>query len=274
MLKKKQEIFGQMYIRLTPALSSLALVLNLQPIFSNPVTHYEDEHALLIPTPQESAILARRILRLTSQGTFSTVFQKNLNRSSTSDQFSYEAPQNVEHVPQGIENTPIGLIEYIADCESSGNPTVLAITVATTFKNIDAGSNVSLSLSWTPPYVSSHKFFSKSQLEYSAANLPRFSLSGHFESIDIEDVNRLSIEKCFLKDHPDARIWLPGNKIHKSEWKRFVVQHIYWIGGFGDRAYIGWIPKDMWESVQEQDIDRAHLPGEKRKLKEFKIDWL
>ncbi|TQS34145.1 hypothetical protein Golomagni_05485 [Golovinomyces magnicellulatus] len=264
-----------MYIRLTSALSSLALVLNLQPIFSSPVAQYEDENQLRIPTPHESAILARRILRLTTLGTFSTVFQKNLNESSISDQFSSEAQQIVKHVPQGIENTPIGLIEYIADCESSGNPTVLSITVATTFKNIAAGSNVSLSLSWTPPNAPSHKFLSKSQqLEYSAANLPRFSLSGHMESIDIDDVKRLSIDECFLKAHPDARFWLPGNKIHKSEWKRFVVQNIYWIGGFGDRAYIGWIPIDMWESVQEQDIDRAHLPGEKRKLKEFLIDWL
>lgn len=264
-----------MYFRLTPALSSLVLILNLQPIFGSPVAQYEDENALRIPTPQESAILARRILRLTTQGTFSTVFQKNLNASSISDQFSSDAPQIFQHAPQGIENTPIGLMEYIANCESSGNPVVLSMTVATTFKNIAAGSNVSLSLSWTPPNAPSHKFLSKSQqFEYSAANLPRFSLLGHMESIDIEDVKRHSIDRCFLKVHPDAWFWLPGNKIHKSEWKRFVVQHIYWIGGFGDRAYIGWIPIVIWESIQEQDIDRARLPGEKRKLKEFLTDWL
>merc|ERR1719355_79959 len=41
---------------------------------------------------------------------------------------------------------PIGLMDYLADCEPTGNPTILAINIATSFKNVAAGSNISLSL--------------------------------------------------------------------------------------------------------------------------------
>jgi hypothetical protein len=43
---------------------------------------------------------------------------------------------------------------------------------------------------------------------------------------------------------------------------RFVVKEVFWVGGFGDRAYIGWIPLDMWQGVTEEEIQSARLPGE------------
>ena len=144
---------------------------------------------------------------------------------------------------------PIGLMDYIADCEGdSGNPTILAINIATSFKNVAAGSNISLSIQWTPLYPPKSRiesWFSKEKKEvvsYSAANLPRFSLLGYLEKIGEDEVQAFELGKCFTKTHKDARYWLPGNSIHESEWVRLVVKDVYWIGGFGDRAYIGWIP--------------------------------
>lgn len=72
------------------------------------------------------------------------------------------------------------------------------------------------------------------------------------------------IAKCFTKYHPDAKAWLPGNSIHESYWVRLVVEDVYWIGGFGDRAYIGWIPAEEWRNVTAKEIDHIRLPGEDR----------
>ena len=70
------------------------------------------------------------------------------------------------------------------------------------------------------------------------------------------------VESCFLDRHPDAEAWLPGNQIHESWWGRLVVRDVYWIGGFGDRAYIGWIPAAEWRGVSEREVERARLVGE------------
>jgi hypothetical protein len=172
----------------------------------------------------------------------------------------------------------IGLMDYIADCEGYGNPTILAINIATSFKNVAAGSNISLSLQWTPPYPPSSRISlspcskSKEAVPYSAANLPRFSLLGYLEKITDEEIASSELGKCFTKTHPDARYWLPGNSIHESEWVRLVVQDVYWIGGFGDRAYIGWIPVEEWTNVTKAEWEDVRLPGEKKGWKEWAVD--
>jgi Pyridoxamine 5'-phosphate oxidase len=167
---------------------------------------------------------------------------------------------------------PIGLMDYISDCEPSGNPTILAINIATSFKNVASGSNISLSINWTPPYPPKSRIESasaKNTFAYSAANLPRFSLIGVLEKIPQADVEAQDIGACFVKQHNDAKYWLPGNKIHDSEWVRLVVQEVYWIGGFGDRAYIGWIPVEQWRNVTKAEWEGIRLPGEKKGWKEW-----
>jgi hypothetical protein len=177
-------------------------------------------------------------------------------------------------------------MDYIADCESTGNPTILAINIATSFKNAAAGSNISLSLQWTPPYPPSKRISSlphlfgkgkdggKEAVPYSAANLPRFSLLGYLEKIEEAEVEGLELGKCFTNVHPDARYWLPGNKIHASEWVRLVVEEVYWIGGFGDRAYIGWIPVEEWRKVKREEWENVRLPGERKGWKEWAVEGL
>jgi len=82
------------------------------------------------------------------------------------------------------------------------------------------------------------------------------------EKIPEEEIESQELGKCFVKTHRDAKYWLPGNSIHESEFVRLVVQDVYWIGGFGDRAYIGWIPVEEWRSVTKKEIDGITLPGE------------
>ncbi|KAK3900395.1 pyridoxamine 5'-phosphate oxidase-domain-containing protein [Staphylotrichum tortipilum] len=258
------------------------------------------DHDLRIPTSYESAVLGRRILALTPLGTLATVFP----HAKESDGI---AP--LERRPPGLDGLPYSLMEYIADCEEDGlgNPTILAITIGTTFKNAAAGSNVSLAVQWTPPHPPAkriegkktkkakkrswlsylgwgddvkeghhkhgrhHHDYHSAALPYSAANLPRFSLLGHLEPIEGGDDRDGHVASCYVKSHPDAKYWLPGNRIHQAHFVRLVVDQVYWVGGFGDRAFIGWIPVEEWQRVTREEWQNARLPGEKKGWKEWSV---
>ncbi len=92
--------------------------------------------------------------------------------------------------------------------------------------------------------------------------MPRFSLIGYIEPVPASEVESNLVESCFVNRHADAEAWIPGNEIHESWWARLVVRDVYWIGGFGDRAYIGWIPVKEWRGVNEMEVERARLVGE------------
>ncbi|KZT22416.1 hypothetical protein NEOLEDRAFT_1097856 [Neolentinus lepideus HHB14362 ss-1] len=221
---------------------------NPRSIFINSV---DDDAVIKIPTVHESAVQARRIMHLSTIGTLSTVFP-------TTDA--------LEDRPSGLGGVPIGLMDYFADCEpETGNPTILAVDIATSFKNAAAGSNVTLSMRWVSP--DSHSRV------YSPAALPRFSLVGYLEELSDEDVESGKIAECFVQHHRDAKVWLPGSRIHRSRWVRLVVNDVYWIGGFGDRAYIGWIPVEVWRNVTVEEVHDATLPGDGRGLGFTLINW-
>ncbi|KAM0800142.1 pyridoxamine 5'-phosphate oxidase-domain-containing protein [Usnea florida] len=218
-------------------------------LLSNPSFFFSEYR---IPTIHESAVLARRILNLSSIATLSTVFP---SASSTEHDFS-----TLQQPPSDLGGAPVGLMDYYASCSpQSYNPTILAISIATTFRNTHAGSNVTLSLRWHPPATAPP---SDDIYTYSPANMPRFSLVGYIEPIPTSEILSYDVKACFLDRHPDAKAWLPGNKIHQSWWGRLVVREVYWIGGFGDRAYIGWIPETEWSGVGEDEVAKARLIGE------------
>lgn len=242
-------------------------------LFANPPPSHADASRLTIPTSRQSAVLGRRVLALTGLGTLATVFPP--------DASSDDAASLYENRPAGMGGSPVGLPDYISDCSGTGDPTVLAITIATSFKNARAGSNVSLSLQWTPRYPPAKRITTTASggpgtsptSWYSAANLPRFSLFGRLERVVPESPLELAaLARCFVSVHPDARFWLPGNPIHRSEWQRLVVTHVYWIGGFGDRAYIGWIPVEEWRNVTRAEWEGVELPGEREGWKEWDVE--
>ncbi|OAQ99961.1 hypothetical protein LLEC1_07935 [Akanthomyces lecanii] len=170
-----------------------------------------------------------------------------------------------------------------------GNPTILELKIGTTFRNVQAGSNITVSLQWVPPYPPAKRigvmkramsflpFFGRSEddmprnsadpsipdtVPYSADNLPRFALFGYLEPFSAKEAQTEKLKSCYLAKHPDSKYWLPGNHIHTSDWTRMVVTKVYWVGGFGDRAYIGWIPVDEWNRVKEDEWKAIKLPGE------------
>ncbi|KAK4154850.1 pyridoxamine 5'-phosphate oxidase-domain-containing protein [Chaetomidium leptoderma] len=284
------------------------------------VPAFDNNHDFRIPTSYESAVLGRRMLALTPLGTLSTVFPDDDDKKHSDG-----AASTQERRPPGLGGMPYGLMEYIADCEEHGddnggvgNPTILAITIGTTFKNAAAGSNVTLAVQWTPPYPPAKRIKSDdtmmtttttsrrrrgrrrswlfsyfglstnneadsrhahdndndiTPLPYSAANLPRFSLIGHLEPIEGGGEERVNskLASCFVKTHPDAKYWLPGNRIHRAYFARLVVEQVYWVGGFGDRAFIGWIPLKEWQKVTREEWQDVRLPGEKKGWKEWSV---
>lgn len=199
-----------------------------------------------IPTRNESTVLARRLLAKSRAGVLSTIFPANISSP---------------YVPHAVANTPIGLPDYIATCEDSGNPTLLALTISTSTRNAVGGSNVSLAISWWDEYVKL-----TGAEPWSAANLPRASLVGYLEDMTQHEIDKMDVVKCFTSVHGDSKWWLPGDKnaAHAGVWMRLVVEEIYWIGGFGDRAFIGWFEPDVWRSVTKKDWEAVSLPGEKR----------
>jgi len=205
-----------------------------------------DSSPLRIPSRYESTVLGRRLLALSKAGVLTTVFPENATSS---------------RAPADVARTPIGLPDYIAACEEpSGNPTLLALTVSTSTKNALAGSNASLTLSWWDEYVHiTHK------QPWSAANLPRLSMTGYLEEMTEDEVKGNDIAGCFTKVHGDSVMWLPGKKwaAHKGLWMRLVVREVYWIGGFGDRAFIGWFDREEWQNVKVEEWMDVRLPGEK-----------
>jgi hypothetical protein len=82
------------------------------------------------------------------------------------------------------------------------------------------------------------------------------------------DVAAASVADCYVAAHPDARRWLPGSGVHAAAWMRLRPTAVYWVGGFGDRAYIGWIDPDVWRNVSRAEWEAVRLPGEKEGWKE------
>ncbi|EHY57453.1 hypothetical protein HRR83_002937 [Exophiala dermatitidis] len=230
----------------TPTSNSAVVDASLDQIVEAGLEEDSSSSSFRIPSRYESTVLGRRLLGLSKTGVLTTTFPSNI----TSDR-----------IPSDVANTPIGLPEYIASCEEpSGNPTILAMTVSTSTQNALAGSNVSLTLSWWDEYVHlTHR------QPWSAANLPRLNMVGYLEEIPEDEVKNRDSPACFTRVHRDSVMWLPGKKwaAHKGVWMRLIVREVYWIGGFGDRNYIGWFDTDEWANVKVDEWLKVRLPGEK-----------
>ena len=85
---------------------------------------------------------------------------------------------------------------------------------------------------------------------------------GYIERISDAEVKEQRIDECFLSKHNDSALWQPGTDIHESWWARLVVEEVYWFGGFGDRARIGWLPIEEWRGVTEKEVQEYRMIGE------------
>ncbi|KAI7328894.1 hypothetical protein KC315_g6420 [Hortaea werneckii] len=243
----------------------------------------DDDEPFHFPTVHESAVMARRIMHLSSLSTLVTTFPVNTTTttspsSSDSSDFTSQELFAWQSRPEDLAGSPIGFMEYYSDCEpATGNPTLLAIDIATPYRNFAQGSNISMEIRWWPrqsTHYTSSSIFDEESLPvkdredddiptpHTPAALPRFSLHGYLEPIPAADLATHLVPACFMRSHPDSVLWQPGNDIHSSQYVRFVVEHVYWFGGFGDRARIQWLPVEEWKGVTREEVEECRLPGE------------
>ncbi|KAL2827709.1 pyridoxamine 5'-phosphate oxidase-domain-containing protein [Aspergillus cavernicola] len=230
----------------------------------------EDKESIFAPSWWTSTLMARRLLALTTSGVVSTIFPDPLPPRS--------------HAPANVAGQSISLKEYFADCDEAlptdtgnggdGNPTFLALRVATTFRNTAAGSNISLSIDWWDHINKTKPVFPGFPL--SAAGLPRVTLFGYIESFEtpVPRQTEAALRSCYVNAHPDAHVWLPGRpgSPHSSFWARMVVTQVYWIGGFGGFQQIGWMNVTEWNGIRRRGSlsgvgdgrgwEDVRLPGE------------
>ncbi|GME95537.1 unnamed protein product [[Candida] boidinii] len=152
------------------------------------------------------------------------------------------------------DNVPVSFVEYYADCHDDGQPVMLMIDISSSNKNIENGSKASLSVK-----VGDHQLHDHVDPHYpgqvlsSTAGSPRVSLRGKFVPVDASE--DISLRECFSKRHHDSVFWFPGSEVHSSHWTKFEVEEVYFVGGFGDRAYIGEIPVEEYLNATLLDAE-------------------
>ncbi|KAI0949395.1 hypothetical protein AcW1_009023 [Taiwanofungus camphoratus] len=137
-----------------------------------------------------------------------------------------------------LAGEPFSLQEYYASCHANGSLTLLFMPIARHSQNILSSLTHSTSISITS--------------EHPNAGLPRVALMGTVTVFhEVENTPNVdAIESCYLSKHPDARRWCPGPKApHIAYWARFDPHTVYYVGGFGNEHYIGYIPLEMYQNA-------------------------
>lgn len=77
---------------------------------------------------------------------------------------------------------------------------------------------------------------------------PRVTFNGKF--VLVKDEKKIAkLRKLYLKKHPDAKEFIDFGDFN---YYMMEIESIYFVGGFGDESYIGWLdPKDYKKAVKK-----------------------
>lgn len=234
--------------KLTMLVSLLGLVLSLPLFLAGKVLNEdvaENEVAIAgtlgefhVPNEIEAASIARTLVN-----------RESLANVNTLKTFKEEDGSEAQ--------VPVSSMEYYADCDDDGDPYWLVVDIGSTYQNIAGGSDYSLTIRVGDHPLDDHVNPSyPGGITSSPAGSPRVQLFGKLVNVTFDSkYEMLKLEKCFTARHPDAKFWLPENIVspHKTHWVKFVVDKIYFVGGFGDRAYIGYVNPGIYHSVSTID---------------------
>ncbi|KAH9935299.1 pyridoxamine 5'-phosphate oxidase-domain-containing protein [Fomitopsis serialis] len=119
-----------------------------------------------------------------------------------------------------LAGQPFSLQEYYASCHANGSLVLLFMPISRSSQNILHSNTRSVSISVADAQPD--------------ASRPRVSLIGN--------VTVFTDAACYIAKHPDAHRWVPGPG--DLMWCA-----IYYVGGFGDLHYIGYIPLGMYQGA-------------------------
>ncbi|KAK4056597.1 hypothetical protein OIO90_002445 [Microbotryomycetes sp. JL221] len=135
----------------------------------------------------------------------------------------------------------IGLQEYYAPFpDSHGDLLLLGMPLATIFRNALPPHEPNLTMS-----IADLEGLGDGNL---SAGRMRVALFGSLEVVPYNEDVYKSLTQSYELSHPDARGWDKG-QAHRVFFARFRVNKVYSFGGFGDVAYIGWIPLDEYRAA-------------------------
>ncbi|KDE07942.1 hypothetical protein, variant [Microbotryum lychnidis-dioicae p1A1 Lamole] len=157
-------------------------------------------------------------------------------------------------VPE-LRGLPIGLQEYYSIYPGSdGDLLLLVMPISKIFRNA------------LPPNVPNMTMTVADLYGFGTGNLAagrmRIALFGTLELITDEEESA-KCKKAYLEQHGDARGWAGEKGPHSSVWGRLRVEKVYAFDGFGDVAYIGWVPLEMYREATSK----------MRSEKQVKKDW-
>ncbi|KAL5523897.1 hypothetical protein ACEPAG_8070 [Sanghuangporus baumii] len=183
-------------------------------------------------TVEDAALLARSLVASQAVGVMATIFPANTS----------------------LEGEPFALQEYYANCYSNGSLSLITMPISRHTRNIVHSPSHSASMTvWsTPP----------------AASRARVALIGNVTILDTPLAVDSGIQDCYLQQHPDARFWLPDDPdgAHEAFWARFDPHSVFFVGGFGNKHYIGDVPLDLYQSAEPVDFlgdsDKFIVQGE------------
>ncbi|KAF9111443.1 hypothetical protein BGX27_004923 [Mortierella sp. AM989] len=176
-------------------------------------------------THEDAAGLARNLVKYTGIGTFMSVMDERRKDGS-------------------LNGYPFGSMDYyVDDCDAPGMPLMLLSHLQVNVQNARTSNRVSLAIRKLP---------TQGERGNPMAD-PRVTLLGRLVPLDEEKHARA--EECFVRQHPDAKWWLPRSGFHDFKWYNLEIKEIYYIGGFGGIHYIGWIDVGTYYAQQQKQVD-------------------
>ncbi|KAJ9060364.1 hypothetical protein DSO57_1031595 [Entomophthora muscae] len=217
----------------------------------------------------QAAVVARCLVRYENIGTLATIFHSDptspghhepgTQEQVTLDMSALEATEQKEFVKEReesqLEGYPFSLFDYYVDLpQYPGVPIFFISKLQKCVKNIKHDPRASFTIQSSPQFMCKFMGTSKSTPMESG----RVSLVGKVVPIDQEKEPELVIacRNEFVKIHPDSKKWMGMNDF---SFYRFEVDKIYWVGGFGNIHYIGWIHSKLYSGVGEEKLPAPRI---------------
>ncbi|BGP47174.1 hypothetical protein JCM10450v2_003026 [Rhodotorula kratochvilovae] len=139
-----------------------------------------------------------------------------------------------------VPGLPFGLQEYYAEYpDSNGDLLLLAMPIAAIYRNALPPNPPNLTIT-----INDLWGFGDGNL---AAGRMRVALYGTIERVEGDD-ELAKCKKAYLEAHPDSRGWIGAEGPHSNFFARLRINKVYAFNGFGDVAYIGWVPLDLYRA--------------------------